>query len=150
MDFDILCEAGSGSEWSELTELNMLELALSQGQIDFETFLNAYPPHLITNKQTLLKGIQETKNGALAQATQTIQALQQQLEQCQAYIKQTNQMVNNSSKLIKRNRELEEQISSLQNEYSNKVNTLNSVNEEVTQDASEFAQVIYNNQLNKQ
>lgn len=150
MDFDILCEAGSGSEWSELTELNMLELALSQGQIDFETFLNAYPPHLITNKQTLLKGIQETKNGALAQATQTIQALQQQLEQCQAYIKQTNQMVNNSSKLIKRNRELEEQISSLQNEYSNKVNTLNGINEEVTQDASEFAQVIYNNQLNKQ
>ena len=44
LDFDIQCEAGAGNEWSELTELNMLELALTNGQIDFKTFLNAYPP----------------------------------------------------------------------------------------------------------
>ena len=147
IDFDITCEAGAGSEWSELTELNMLELALTQGKIDFKTFLKAYPPNLITNKEALLNGIQETENGVLAQAQATIQALQQQLAQCQAYIKQSNQMVNNTSNLIKKNRELEGYLSDLQNEYSNKINTLNNVNQEVTNDASEFAQQIFNSQM---
>ena len=125
----------------------MLELALTQGQIDFKTFLKAYPSNLITNKEALLNGIQETENGVLAQAQATIQALQQQLAQCQAYIKQSNQMINNTSNLIKKNRELEGYLSDLQNEYSNKINTLNSVNQEVTNDASEFAQQIFNSQM---
>ena len=102
--------------------------------------------HIHLNKEALLEGINETEQGALAQARQTIEVLQQQLAQCQAYIKQSNQMVNNTSNLIKKNRELEAYLSNLQNEYSNKINTLNSVNAEVTNDASEFAQQIYNQQ----
>lgn len=148
LDFDITCEAGTGSEWSELSELNMLELALTNGQIDFKTFLKAYPSHLITNKEVLLAGIKETEKGLVAQLQQSNVALQQQLKQCQEYIKQSNQTINNASNLIKRNRELEQYISNLQGEYTNKVNAMNQINSEVTQDASEFAQELYNQQQN--
>ena len=150
IDFDIVCESGAGSQWSELTELQMLEFALTQGQIDFKTFLKAYPNNLITNKEVLLKGIEETETGVLAQAKQTIEALQQQLAQCQAYIKQSNQVVSQTSSLIKKNRELEAYFAQLQNEYANKINLQNDQIQETTQDASEFAQQILASQMAKQ
>ena len=143
LDFDIVCEAGAGSEWSELTELNMLETALSSGQIDFKTFIKAYPSHLITNKDELMKGIEATENSALAKAAQTIQALQQSLAQCQAYIKQQEEIVGKTSQIIKKNRELEKEFANLQSEYTNKINYQNQALAETTRDASEFAQAIF-------
>lgn len=150
VDFDIVCEAGAGSQWSELTELQMLEFALQQKQIDFKSFLKAYPSNLITNKDVLLKGIEETENGVLATAQNTIAQLQQQLAQCQAYIKQSNQVVSQTSSLIKKNRELESYFAQLQNEYSNKINLQNNQLAETTQDASDFAQQILASKLAQQ
>jgi hypothetical protein len=54
--------------------------------------------------------------------------------------------IDKTSQVIKKNRELEKYFAELQNEYANKINLANAVNQEVTQDASEFAQHIYNNQ----
>ena len=146
IDFSITAQAGTGSQWSELTELNMLEMALTQGQIDFETFIKAYPPHLITNKKILLDGIEATKNGALAQAQAMIQQLQAQVSAQNEQIKGMEDTIDKTSQVIKKNRELEKYFAELQNEYANKINLANAVNQEVTQDASEFAQHIYNNQ----
>jgi hypothetical protein len=146
IDFSITAQAGTGSQWSELTELNMLEMALTQGQIDFETFIKAYPPHLITNKKILLDGIEATKNGALAQAQAMIEQLQAQVSAQNEQIKGMEDTIDKTSQVIKKNRELEKYFAELQNEYANKINLANAVNQEVTQDASEFAQHIYNNQ----
>lgn len=146
IDFSITAQAGTGSQWSELTELNMLEMALTQGQIDFETFIKAYPAHLITNKKILLDGIESTKNSALVQAQATIQQLQEQISAQNEQIKGMEDTVEKTSQIIKKNRELEKYFAELQNEYANKINVANALNKEVTKDASEFAQHIYNNQ----
>jgi hypothetical protein len=143
IDFAITAQAGTGSQWSELTELNMLEMALTQGQIDFETFVKAYPTHLITNKKILLDGIEATKNGVLAQAQAMIQQLQGQVQAQQAQIQEMEGTIDKTSQVIKQNRELQKYFAELQNEYANKISVANAVNKEVTQDASEFAQHIY-------
>ena len=147
IDFDITAEAGTGSQWSELTELNMLEMSLQNGQIDFETFIKAYPAHLITNKKTLLDGIEATKNGALAQANAMIKQLQAQVAEMQAQMQAQEELVGKTSQIIKKNRELEKYFAELQSEYSNKIELANALNQEVTQDASEFAQQIVAGQV---
>ena len=149
-DFDITCEAGPGSQWSEVAELNMLEIALSGGHIDFESFIKAYPSHLITNKDALLNGINEKKQGVIAGLQAQLQQQQQLLAQYGEYIKQQEATVSKANAIIRESKAKEKQFIELQTEYTNKLGILNNKLAEVNGDAQEFAQKIYNDQLSKQ
>lgn len=125
--FNIVVEAGAGTEYSELMAMEMLNTLFLNGNIQrmtteqLELFITLYPDSAIPFKQEFRQIIKRQQRSELGQLKQLAQEQEQQILQQQEYIQQLEQAVKNLDGELKRSNQITMQ---LQQEYTEKLNYL--------------------------
>ena len=87
-NFNIVVEAGAGTQYSEIASMQMLDTLLQQKLIDFEQYVELYPKTAMPFKADLRAIIRKQQESENAILKQQLVALQQQLQQAGVVIKQ--------------------------------------------------------------
>lgn len=125
--FNIVVEAGAGTEYSELMAMEMLNTLFLNGNIQnmtseqLEMFITLYPDSAIPFKQEFKQIIKRQQRSELGQLKKLAQEQQAQLEQAQGQIQQYEQVIKQLDGELKRSNAITLQ---LQKEYAEKINTL--------------------------
>lgn len=152
-EFDVTCEAGGGSVFSDSMTINMLYDLLKLQIIDAKMFLTYFPNNILPNKSEIIAGIEEREQGEIAQLQAAAvkqqaenQQMQEQIKQLTTVIQKQQQTVDKTASVIKEKRSLEELLAALQTEYTDKIQQANAAlqqsaaqNAEVTNDAAYMA-----------
>ena len=156
MDFDIVVETMGSTKYSVAGDINVLNSLFSSGNISLRTYIEAYPDDAMSNKSKILAGIDRDEQDKNAAMQQQIESLTAQLQQAADVIQKQREFADNAAAIINENKRLkialEEQYvetEAIRTEAVSKINAANAQIEagnakirEVSQDASEFAQVI--------
>lgn len=123
IDFNLLVEAGQGSQYSELMAMNMLNTLFVNGAINsmnsqqLELYINLYPDKAMPFKNDLMRMIKEMQQSELSQAQNMVVQMNNVIKQQQAQIQQLGGQLKYS---VDYSKELERvsksQISALENE----------------------------------
>lgn len=125
--FNIVVEAGAGTEYSELMAMEMLNTLFLNGNIQkmtpeqLEIFITLYPESAIPFKQEFRQIVRKQKASELGKLKETNAQLEQQLVQLDNYVKQQEQVIKQLDGELKRSNVITQQ---LQKEYSDKINAL--------------------------
>lgn len=156
VDFSVVVEATSGTKASAAGDINALDVLLAKGLISMKTYVNAYPKDALSNRTEILKGIEEDEKSKLSQLEQQLQQAQQQNIELSKVVEQQKNTVDKVVAVIKENNELKAYIANLYTEASEKIREANrqiqkgnAKIKETTQDATDMAQVIYDNTIGK-
>lgn len=161
--FDITIEAGTGTPYSEALVVSLLTEYLGAGYIDYPTYLELLPAQIAVFKTTLLKRIKEGNVNQLKQAQEQIVALQEQLQQATASLQAMSQRLEDQGKtvdqvngLINKNRAISKTLIDLYEEATAKLNQANAViqaqgaeNATVRRDAETMAQMMAEDEQGK-
>ena len=148
-DFSIVVETMSGTKASTAGDINALDVLMSKGLISLKTYISAYPKDALSNKTDILKGIEEDEKNQVAQLTKQAQAMAEQLKESMEVIQRQKDTVDKVVSVIQENNQLKSFIAQLYTEAKSKILEGNQEIEkgnakirEVTDDATNFAQVI--------
>ena len=151
-EFSVVVEATSGTKASAAGDINALDVLLAKGSISIKTYLKAYPKDALSNRTEILKGIEEDEQSQVVALTQELQKAQQQNIELAKVVEQQKETVDKVVSVIKENNELKTLIANLYSEASAKIKEANKQTQignaklaETTKDASDMAQVIYDN-----
>ena len=121
--FNVVVEAGQGSQYSELASMDMLNSLFLNGTINkmdsqqLELFLQLYPDKALPFKNDLMRLIKSQQESELGQAKQAIQQLQNTIKQYQAQMQQLgNQLKYYSNYTSQFEKSSKERISQLTSE----------------------------------
>lgn len=142
VDFEVVVEATGGTKASAAGNINVLDTLLAQNRITLRTYLNAYPKEALSNKEEILKGIEEDEKGQVAQLSAQVQQLAEQLSEATATADSQRRTVGQVEKLIKENESLRMFIARLYSESVTKLRDANARIAEAQSDASDFARDI--------
>ena len=133
IDFNLLVEAGQGSQYSELMAMNMLNTLFVNGAINsmnsqqLELYVNLYPDKAMPFKNDLMRLIKEMQQSELTQTQNMVIQMNNVIKQQQSQIKQLGGQLKYS---VDYSKELERiskaQISTLENENSSLKNFMKS------------------------
>lgn len=87
-NFNIVVEAGAGTQYSEIASMQMLDTLLQQKLINFEQYVELYPKTAMPFKADLRAIIRKQQESENAILKQQLVVLQQQLQQAGVVIKQ--------------------------------------------------------------
>lgn len=128
IDFNIVVEAGAGTQYSEIMSMQMLDNLYMTGAINnltteqLEQYLEMYPQSAVPFKSKMKEIIKAQKESELYQLREAVQQQASQLEQLSQYAQEQEKVVKNlGGQLQKSNATL----ASLQDEYATKINLLN-------------------------
>lgn len=148
-EFSIVVETMSGTKASTAGDINALDVLMSKGLISLKTYIKAYPKDALSNKTEILKGIEEDEKNQVAQLTQQLTTIAQQLEESTKVIQQQKDTVDKVVAVIQENNQLKSFIAQLYTEATAKIVAGNQEIEkgnakirEVTSDATDFAKII--------
>lgn len=148
-EFSIVVETMSGTKASTAGDINALDVLMSKGLISLKTYIKAYPKDALSNKTEILKGIEEDEKNQVAQLTQQLTTIAQQLEESTKVIHQQKDTVDKVVAVIQENNQLKTFIAQLYTEATAKIVAGNQEIEkgnakirEVTSDATDFAKII--------
>lgn len=144
--FTVTVEAGTGQQWTELSDINMLEYLLQAQAITIEEFIKLYPDNLLSKKNEILR-VLESKNNVAA-LNEMLKQQQQQLEKASQVIAQQNEVTSKASNIINENKRLQEQLINLQAEYAQKIEEQNMMIDKYSGDAKMLLQYQLNQQAN--
>lgn len=111
MTFDVVVEATKGSKSSTAGDINMLDAALANKAIDFETYVAIYPEDAISHKLELREALGALKQGESAR-------LQTENEQLKAALTSAQEQMQQYDKALEGVRTLSEQYKRLQQAYA--------------------------------
>lgn len=155
-EFACVAEAGAGTAFSDVGDINFLENSLQKGLISFKTAVECYPKNTLSNRQKILECIEQEEKSQILQLQTQLAQTQDQLAQAATIIQKQTEAVNNAQSIVQENRRLKEELLKLQSEYTNKIMQANGklqqsrMREEIArQDATEFAQKIYQDAMQK-
>lgn len=150
-EFSIVVEATSGTKASAAGDINALDVLLARGAISMKTYLKAYPKDALSNRSEILKGIEADEQDQIKKLTQQLEQAQAQNLELAKVVEQQKATVDQVVAVIKENNSLKTFIANLYTEASAKIREGNRQTQlgnakiaEVTKDASEMAQHIYN------
>ncbi len=150
-EFSVVVEATSGTKASAAGDINALDVLLARGAISMKTYLKAYPKDALSNRSEILKGIEADEQDQIKQLTQQLEQAQVQNVELAKIVEQQKATVDQVVAVIKENNSLKSFIANLYTEASAKIQEGNRQTQlgnakiaEITQDASEMAQHIYN------
>lgn len=151
-DFSVVVEATSGTKASAAGDINALDVLLAKGLISIKTYLRAYPKDALSNRTEILKGIEDDEQSQITNLTQQLQQAQQQNVELAKIVEQQKETVDKVVAVIKENNELKTYIANLYSEAAGKITEANKQIQfgnakiaETTKDATDMAQVIYDN-----
>ena len=149
VEFDVTCEAMSGTKFSTAGDINVLDVLFAKGAISLPTYIKAYPDDALSNKSRLLELIEAEKADRELQLQQQLQEAQRQLAQSAQLLEQQKATVDNAVATIQENNRLKAMLSNLFAEANAKMNAANKQIEvgnakiaEVEDDAKEIAGVL--------
>ena len=149
VEFDVTCEAMSGTKFSTAGDINVLDVLFAKGAISLPTYIKAYPDDALSNKSKLLELIEAEKADRELQLQQQLQETQRQLAQSAQLLEQQKATVDNAVATIQENNRLKAMLSNLFAEANAKMNAANEQIEvgnakiaEVEDDARFFAETI--------
>jgi hypothetical protein len=149
VEFDVTCEAMSGTKFSTAGDINVLDVLFARGAISLPTYIKAYPDDALSNKSKLLELIEAEKADREMQLQQQLQQTQAQLTQSAQLLEQQKATVDNAVATIQENNRLKAMLSNLFAEANAKMNAANEQIEvgnakiaEVEDDARFFAETI--------
>ncbi len=126
--FDIVVEAGPGSRYSEIMTVDMLNTLFINGNIQnftseqLEQYVTLMPDSIMPFKNELRAIIKKQQRSELGQLKVLVEQLQAQLTQLTQQNQEYEKVVNKLGSELKKS---DNMITSLQNEYSNKINQVN-------------------------
>lgn len=148
-EFDVTCEAMSGTKFSTAGDINVLDVLFAKGAISLPTYIKAYPDDALSNKSKLLELIEAEKADREMQLQQQLEQTQDQLAQSAQLLEQQKATVDNAVATIQENNRLKAMLSNLFAEANAKMNAANEQIEvgnakiaEVEDDAQEIAGVL--------
>ena len=62
IDFDITIQVGATNDYSEISELSLLDNLLKEKYISLKTYYTLYPDHLLPSKERLIKELENDEN----------------------------------------------------------------------------------------
>ena len=149
VEFDVTCEAMSGTKFSAAGDINILDVLFAKGAISLKTYIQAYPDDALSNKSKLLELIDGEKGDREMQLQQQLQQTQAQLQESAALLEQQKATVDNVVSLIQENNRVKAMLGNLFAEANAKMNEANAQIEagnarigEVEGDAQELAGVL--------
>lgn len=149
VEFDVTCEAMSGTKFSTAGDINVLDVLFAKGAISLPTYIKAYPDDALSNKSKLLELIEAEKGDREMQLQQQLEQTQAQLAQSAQLLEQQKATVDNVVGLIQENNRLKALLGNIFTEANAKMNAANEQIEagntkiaEVEGDALEFAGVL--------
>lgn len=147
--FDVVVEATAGTKASAAGDINALDNLLQRGLISVETYINSYPSDALSNRNELLKLVQEERKSQVNELARQVEQLSAQLQQASSVIENQKKTVDGVVSLIRENNQLKAMLVQLRQEYTEKINLGNArIRQmdqrlaETTADATEFAQTI--------
>ena len=141
-DFRVVVEAGAAASFSESGDIAMLEAMLNKGVISGKTFIKGYPKNALSNREEILRAIEQEEQGQIAQLSQQMQQAQQQMIKASEIIKAQSDTVNKAAQIINENQALKKELITLQAEYIGKINEANQALAQSNADAAEFAKML--------
>lgn len=149
VEFDVTCEAMSGTKFSTAGDINVLDVLFAKGAISLPTYIKAYPDDALSNKSKLLELIEAEKGDREMQLQQQLEQTQAQLAQSAQLLEQQKATVDNVVGLIQENNRLKALLGNIFTEANAKMNAANEQIEagnakiaEVEGDARMFAEAI--------
>ena len=149
VEFDVTCEAMSGTKFSAAGDINILDVLFAKGAISLKTYIEAYPDDALSNKSKLLELIDGEKGDREMQLQQQLQQTQAQLAESAKLLEQQKATVDNVVSLIQENNRIKAMLGNLFAEANAKMNEANAQIEagnarigEVEGDAQELAGVL--------
>ena len=134
----MVVEAGAAASFSESGDIAMLEAMLNKGVISGKTFIKGYPKNALSNREEILRAIEQEEQGQ----TQSQQQAQQQMIKASEIIKAQSDTVNKAAQIINENQALKKELITLQAEYIGKINEANQALAQSNADAAEFAKML--------
>lgn len=80
IDFDITIEIGATNDYSEISQLSLLDMLLKEKLISLKTYYNLYPDHLLPNKERLLTELENDEQSKIENLTTENESLKQELK----------------------------------------------------------------------
>lgn len=142
VEFEVVVETMSGTKASAAGDINALDVLLAQNRISLKTYINSYPKDALSNKEEILKGIEQDENGQLAQLAAQNAELSAQLEALMSENARYVEAVSRVEALIKENEQLRVFIARLYGEAKEKIALGNARIAEAAGDATAFAKDI--------
>ena len=149
VEFDVTCEAMSGTKFSTAGDINVLDVLFAKGAISLPTYIKAYPDDALSNKSKLLELIEAEKGDREMQLQQQLEQTQAQLAQSAQLLEQQKATVDNVVGLIQENNQLKALLGNIFTEAKAKLSAANEQIEagntkiaEVEGDARMFAEAI--------
>lgn len=137
--FNVTVETTSGTKASAAGDINALDVLLAQNRISLRTYLKAYPKDALSNREEILKGVEEDEKSSLSMLSAENRQLKAQLEQCTERLNGYGDTVSRIESLIKENESLRIFIARLYSEAKQKIELGNTKLAQTSADASAFA-----------
>ena len=139
-EFDVVCEAGAGTVYTDSMLINMLGDLLKLGIIDPHTYIQFFPASIMPNKSDILKGLEDKEAEERDQLKASLEQAQGQIQQLSEYVKEQEAMVGRTASVVKENRSLNELLGRLQEEYAAKIQQANAILQQRTAENTETRQ----------
>lgn len=148
-EFDVTCEAMSGTKFSTAGDINVLDVLFARGAISLLTYIKAYPDDALSNKSRLLELVEAEKADREMQLQAQLEETQAQLQQSAQLLEQQKATVDRVVGLIQENNQLKALLGNIFTEANAKMNAANAQIEagnakieEVEGDARMFAEAL--------
>ena len=121
-EFNIVVEAGPGTQYSELQQMSSLNSLLQMNMIDVKTYIQCFPDTAMPNKHDLIRYIEIAEQNELKIVKQQLSEALAQNQQMAQYANEQDKVINDlERRLDKANRV----AGDLQKEYTDKINSVN-------------------------
>lgn len=140
---DITVEATVGSHSSVAGDIQLLNNALANGAISFESYIKMYPGDAIGNKNEMLKHLKAQKEDAMLLLAKQLEAAEKQLQEDAKIMKEQKGVVDKVLSVIGENNSLKSTIAEMYSEADAQIKAAQASEKESRADAQAFAEEIF-------
>lgn len=136
--FTAVATVGKSTKWSELGDIQALEVLLNKGAISPKVFIKAYPDSALARKQEIIKALEEEEKSQLNQMGEMLKQYEDTLGKYAQALEESEKAVKNAQQIVNENNSLRKMILELKAEQSGMEQEL----QQRTQDAQMFANAL--------
>lgn len=143
VDFTVVAKATKGTRSSIAGDIAMLETLLTGGHINVLEFAKAYPDEALSDKEGVIKLLEQARQSESAQLKELIAQRENELAQAAQYLEKTQKALNAVQSTNNENEQLKKDLAivyDMMRKAMNGAQKLNEIGQETYNDATMFAQ----------
>lgn len=144
LDDDVIIDiqVGSAPSFSEYTNIEILGQMVQSGQLPFEVYLRLLPPNLISNRQEIMKVIENNFTKEINALKLVIEQQRQVMEQMAKTYEQTKKDISNIDTIVQENERLKSMIAEVAAKAVQKVSESSQQSAELTMDMQNLLKIL--------